>query len=163
MRHLLQLRGINNFCRIRSSADRVAAMQSIRDVVREFYVELEQLSLEHEELTDTDVREALHETLNYVFVWGKQLERLPVTYFMFTRAGDAAVAATVARLLATIVPLAERLGLDVGQPRLDALQDASITTPQGNKFDSFLGQVDVPLALEPLHEQRFEPGDYSET
>ena len=41
----------------------------------EFFAELEQISGNHDELTDTDVREALHLTLNYYFVWGKPRSR----------------------------------------------------------------------------------------
>jgi hypothetical protein len=138
-------------------------MESVRDAVLALYTELEQLSAEHEELTDTDVREAIHETLNYAFVWGKPLSALPVSYGMFSREGDEAVADIVSRFLARVAPLAQREGLQPGKARLDTLQDESIVAPDGAQFDLFIGQVDHPLPPQPLNARRFQPGDYPDT
>lgn len=135
-------------------------MTTIRDAVSSLYTELEKLSEQHDELFDTDVREALHETLSYVFVWGEPLPKMPVSYGMFSAEGDAAVAAVMERFIAAALPAASAEGLAVGQQRLDALQDESIETPAGEHFDLFIGDADQPFPAEPLSEARFSPGHY---
>lgn len=137
-------------------------MADLKDVIADFYAELEGIGDEHQELYDTDVREALAETLSWYFVWDRPQDRLPVSYGMFSEEADDAVASAVASFLGDASVLAERAGLPVGQPRLDALQDESIETPGGNTFDMFVGYAEEPLEAEGLHPSRFRPGDYDD-
>lgn len=125
------------------------AIRTVRDTVRSLYTELGEIAKAHEELTDTEVREALHETLNYAFVWGKPLPQLPVSYGMFSAEGDAEIAAAVARFLEAALPAAEVTELTVGERRLAALQDETITTPAGEQFDLFIGHTEHPLPPDP--------------
>ena len=136
-------------------------MTELKDEAERFFSELEQLAQKHDELYDTDVREALADTLNYYFVWGKTADSFPRSYQMFSAKGDAAVGEAVSTFLESAIPLAESLGLDVGQARLDALQDESIVTPEGESYDSFIGHADEPSPAE-LADARFEPGEYDE-
>ena len=54
-------------------------MTKLKDLVATLYAELEEIEQDHDELTDTDVREALHVALNYYFVWDAfSLENLKV-------------------------------------------------------------------------------------
>ncbi|WP_221901958.1 hypothetical protein [Bathymodiolus platifrons methanotrophic gill symbiont] len=50
-----------------------------------FFNELRLLAEKYEELTDTDVREDLHLTLNYFFVWKKEDSSYPISYGMFSK------------------------------------------------------------------------------
>jgi hypothetical protein len=127
----------------------------VRNAVRTLSSNLEEISEEHAELTDTAVREAIHEVLHYAFVWGHALEEQPVTYAMFTLAGDQAIAAAVARFLGVAPRLADLDGLALGSARLDALQDITIVTAAGNTLDNFLGSADAPFAEQPLPGWRF--------
>lgn len=137
-------------------------MTSLRDAVGHLYQALEDLAQDHEELTDTDVREALAETLNHYFTWEQPQETMPETYFMFSAKGDRGVAHAVAEFLAEALPAAHAEGVGPGQPRHDVLQDDSISTDNGETYDLFIGQSDEPRPVTALHAIRFEPGEYDE-
>lgn len=137
-------------------------MDALREAVIRLYTQLGETSEEHSELADTDVREALHETLNYYFVWAKPIDRLPLCYAMFTQQGDEAVAAAVRNFLETARPLADAQGIAPGAARLAVLQDETIEIANGEQYDMYIGHADQPLQPEPLHPQRFEPGDYDD-
>lgn len=50
---------------------------SLADAVVELLEELERVARLHEEVTDTDVREALHAALTRGFVWGRKARGRP--------------------------------------------------------------------------------------
>lgn len=129
-------------------------------LIEEFYRDLECLSDDFEGLTDTDVREDLGQTLGYYFVWGMARDRLPVTYSMWTREGDQAVARAVERFLAAADDCPEISSLPYGRRRLELLQDRSIITPRGARYDLFIGHRDKPLPPDPLPQIMFEEPDY---
>lgn len=130
------------------------------EIVQRFFNELEDASSLYEELTDTDVREAIHLTLNYYFVWAKPIDRLPCSYRMFTRDGDRAVAAAIQRFLSDTRNSATVARIPPGPLRLGLLQDRSVRTVGGSEYDLFIGHVDDPFEPEPSPEDLFEPGDY---
>jgi len=132
-------------------------MNELHVVVARLYSRLETIAEEHEELTDTAVREALHKTLNYYFVWGKPCDPLPRRYAMYTREGDEAVAEVIAEFLQNANVLARQHRIAVGTDRLLLLQDASIRTPLGECYDLFIGHADAPLEPAPLDPSRFKP------
>ena len=82
-------------------------MEELRTVILNFYNQLEEISQVHEELTDTDVREDLAETLHYYFVWGKPMDRLPSNYSMFSKEGDELISIAVNDFLKTAREIAE--------------------------------------------------------
>jgi hypothetical protein len=136
-------------------------MTEISSLVLGLWKSLAALSEEHEEVTDTDVREALHETLSFHFVWGRSIERLPLHYRMFTPVGDEAVSEVVSQFLRAAQPAAARLGIPVGEARLDCLQsDASESG--GPNYYEFIGHVDEPLPPEPPSPDLFVPADYDD-
>ena len=49
-----------------------------------FLNELSKLAKTHDELTDTDVRERLHEVINYHFVWDKPMKGFPKRFAMMS-------------------------------------------------------------------------------
>jgi hypothetical protein len=135
--------------------------QSAVEIVRAFFSELEQLSYQYKELTDTDVRETLHITLNYFFIWEKKHYKFPVNYCMFTREGNVAVAHIVESFLRAMNNCSSVASVPLGQARLDLLQNSDIKTPGGHLYDEFIGHVDKPLLLTPLSEGLFEE-DYDQ-
>ncbi len=128
----------------------------------DLFNELEQISIEHEELTDTDVRECLHLTLNYYFVWGRDRTLFPRTFRMFTRAADLQVAAVVRRFLDAVASSHHMAGAPMGQARLDLLQADTERTTGGLPYDVFIGHVGVVLPPEPLPEDMFEEPEYGD-
>lgn len=134
-------------------------MNELHAVVARLFSRLEAIADQHEELTDTEVREALHKTLNYYFVWAKPCDPLPRRYAMYTPAGDDAVAEVVTEFLHNATVLARQHRIAVGTDRLELLQDASIRTPRGELYDLFIGHADAPLEPEPMDPSRFEAHD----
>ncbi len=131
-----------------------------RHLIERFYCELDRLADDYEELTDTDVREALHLTLNYFFIWGMKSSIYPISYGMFSLEGDRAVARSVENFLEGVHSCSEMSNTPVGQPRLNLLQNFEIKTPSGRQYDEFIGHADKPLPQEPLPDYLFSEGDY---
>ena len=52
-------------------------MTNLENVVFALLEELERISHEHEEVTDTDVRESMHLALTWYFVWAQARTRFP--------------------------------------------------------------------------------------
>lgn len=125
-----------------------------------FFSELEDSSERHHELMDSDVREALHLTLNYYFIWGNDDSILPKLYGMFSAQGDRHIADTVRKFLADSAIKAMQATSPVGMPRLQFLQDRTIRTRAGRQYDEFIGHVDDPLPNKSLPEYMFEEGEY---
>ena len=128
--------------------------------VLEFYTELATLSELYEELTDTDVRESLHLTLNYCFVWGNTLEHYPMSYGMFSLAGDRELASATKRFLIKLTQIPEVADLPLGRERLAVLQNPSLVTASGYQYDDFIGHAEEPLSPTTLPDDLFEPGIY---
>ena len=132
------------------------------DALCRLFNELERISGEHEEVTDTDVREALHLTINYYFVWGKPRFRVPCNFGMFSAEGDRLVGKAVQEFLDAVGELDELAAIPVGQARLDLLQRADLSTAGGMQYDEFIGHRASPIEPEPLPELLFLEGDYDD-
>ena len=137
-------------------------MSALRDTVEEFLSALVEIAEEHEELCDTDVREGLAEVLHYYFVWGHEVDRVPVTFRMFTAEGDAAVIEAVEDFLDSAPDLAEREDIPLGQRRLDVLQDETLELPEGETYDLYIGHADEPLPDEPPSSDLYEEREYDD-
>ncbi|MCX4248131.1 hypothetical protein [Paraliomyxa miuraensis] len=123
---------------------------------------LKRIALEHEEVTDTDVRESMHLALNCYFVWGQDRSRFPRSFGMFSAEGDLLIARAIREFLDAAEQSSEISRIPVGQARLDVLQAESAVTADGMLYDEFIGHRDTPLPAEPLPEHMFADGDYEE-
>jgi len=122
---------------------------------------LEAAAIRDEEVTDTDVREAMALVLNYYFVWGKNRRPYPCTYRMFSRRGDRRVAKAIRRFLKFAASSKELAEISIGQARLDFLQNTSHRTPKlGMTYDDLMGYMEAPLDPETLPEDVYEKGEY---
>ena len=113
--------------------------QQLATLIRDLFSRLELVSQEHPELTDTETREAVFETLNCYFVWERISEPPPKNYRMYSADGNQGVQQAISRFIAKGLVAAKKEGVAVGQPRLDALQDKSIRTPNGETYILFMG------------------------
>jgi hypothetical protein len=75
---------------------------TIREAVSGLLTAFDQISETHEEILDTDVREAMHHALNYYFVWGHDRSLKPRHYRMFTPDGNRLVAQAIERFLDSV-------------------------------------------------------------
>lgn len=126
----------------------------IRNLIVGLYKELEVIGHKHHELYDTDVRETLAETLLYYFVWGHPLEPEPCSYSMFSASADRKVSRAVTKFLRAATPVAAAEGIG-RKARYKALQDPSILTPGGHRYDNFIGHSDTPPRVNCLQPFRF--------
>jgi hypothetical protein len=108
-----------------------------------FLNELSALAREHDELTDTDVRERLFEVLNWYFVWDKPVSGFPRRFAMMSTAGDRVLASAVKKFVVDARKLADEV--EPGAARHALLQDDSAKTRRRERFDVFLGSSDRPL------------------
>lgn len=131
---------------------------TLPSAVRALLERLDEISREHEEVTDTEVREAIHRALSWYFVWGRPRATLPRSYEMFSLDGDKRVARAVEEFLASAEAVSAAIPL--GQARLDHLQDADWTTTSGRSYVELVGHRDSPLPPEPLPARMFEESDY---
>jgi hypothetical protein len=122
--------------------------------------QLERISHEHEEVTDTDVRELVHLTLTWYFVWAQNRSRFPRSFGMFSAEGDRLVAGAIGGFLDEAEQSGELVSIPVGQARLNALQAATSVTSDGMHYYELIGHRDTPLSAEPLPEHMFAVGDY---
>lgn len=134
-----------------------------KERVRKLYYTLSEIESEHDDVTDTDVREALHEVVTFGFVWGRRLPASLRTLRMLSREGDARVISAVVSFLRDADGLFA--GVRFGQERLDVLQDRDIY-PEYDLFfghtDEPLGHTDEPLIAEELSKDLFEEPEYEE-
>src|SRR3954469_16117140 len=122
--------------------------------------ELERISHDHEELTDTDVRESIHLVLNHYFVWGFERKQTPCNFGMFSREGDALVSDAILRFLDAVDGSTDASAVPRGQARLDVLQAGGAKTKSGMMYDELIGHRETPLAPESLPPQLFSEGEY---
>ena len=121
---------------------------------------LEHIAEEHDELTDTDVRERLREVINYYFVWANPVDdNFPEKYAMFSEEGDALVAQATRRFIEQAQQVASDVA--VGNARNDLLENSEVETEEGAYFDEFIGSTEEALPEEPPASDAVY-GDYDE-
>ena len=129
----------------------------------QFLDELEKISEEHNELTDTDVRERLHEVINYYFIWGKPIEsNFPKCFGMFSSEGDKKIFKVVRHFIQDAVKHANTEKLEVGEQRNSVIESPKALTSTGNAYDFFLGSSDCALPPEKPALDEFYKNENSE-
>lgn len=132
----------------------------LEEKIQAFYQDIEVLSNCHAEVGDSDVRESLHMVLTYYFVWGLESKEMPTAYGMYTISGDEEVSSLVNNFLAVLLPLLQKNQIEIGQRRLDLLQNPKLVTSNGMQYDELIGHSDHPLLDKVLPSDFFEPGIY---
>ena len=95
----------------------------------------------HDEVTDTDVRERMHDAVFKTLVEPRPDYRLPDDFGMFSPAGNKKVKAILARFFAH-PEFAEAKTLATPKARLDAFQDVEVESAEGNTYDEYFGYND---------------------
>ena len=109
------------------------------EVLLELLERLEAVGEVHEELFDSDVRDAMDDAVFYGFIKPKAGYGLPEKFAMFTREGDQAVREVLAWFIPAAREAGERAGLDTFHKRLCAFQNHEIRTARKNDFNDFFG------------------------
>lgn len=87
-------------------------------------------------------------------------KKMPKSYGMFTQGGDGEVAVALEKFLNEPAIRNIENVLSVGEERLRFLQDATVQTKDGSRYDNFVGHVDQPLPDQRLPDYMFEEGEY---
>jgi hypothetical protein len=102
---------------------------------------LESISTDHEEVTDTDVREELATAIYCGFIAPEKSYQLPQSFEMFSDEGDQALRKALAAFFKAACPIADKLGWTEAQ-RQSAFQDPNVTSAGGLTYDEFFGHAD---------------------
>jgi len=127
----------------------------IHHLIHTLFSELAAISEEHGEIHDTHVRDTLHLTLNFYFIWGNPCTRFPCHYYMFTKQGNLAVSNAVKKFLLAVNECEEIKNIPLGQRRLDLLQNDELGLAEDYDMDEFIGYAEKVLPLEPLCDSMF--------
>lgn len=102
---------------------------------------LDAVAVNHEEVTDTEVRDHIRAAVHGGFIEPKAAFKLPRKFGMFTSAGDRAVRAALQSFLAA--PDLKRAAeeLPTAQARLDAFQDITVQSANGSTYDDYFGEA----------------------
>jgi hypothetical protein len=116
-----------------------AKVISMRELLRCLLDRLDSIAEQHEEVSDTDVREAMSAAVFDGFLRPVPGFELPEHYSMFSEEGDK----LVKQALAEFVPSAIRCGVETGlisfHERLSAFQDGDVKSTAGCYFDDYFG------------------------
>jgi hypothetical protein len=100
---------------------------------------LEAISHEDESLFNSVVRQSMGNALVDGFARLKPGYVLPSSFGLVTPQADSQVREVIVRYLGVVRPLAAQQGLTMFHKRLAAIQNARITTDEGNDYEEFFG------------------------
>lgn len=113
---------------------------------RERYVaylnQLQSLARKHDEVTDTEVRERLHEVINYFFIWDKPLTGFPKRFAMTSDSANRALAEVTRAFVLDARSLARAARVAKGAARHALIEDDSAKSRDGRTYDVYLGSLD---------------------
>jgi hypothetical protein len=96
------------------------------------------MGAEHEEIYDTECREAMREAIHYGFLKPAKKYTLPDDYGLTGSEANAAVRQALQTYINAAKKQAEQLDF---HGRLAAFQDLSVSTPGRNNYDDFFGHI----------------------
>lgn len=111
----------------------------MRDALKNLLDVLDEIANEHEELFDSDVRQNMRNAIMEGFVRHRLQYEIPSDFGMFSDEGNTAVHNAIAKYVANANENADELGIVAFHDRLNAVQDPSVRSSNGNDYDEFLG------------------------
>jgi hypothetical protein len=111
----------------------------MKTALRQLLDDLDEAAEAHEEVGDTDVREAMSRAVLHLLLVPKADYVLPDQFRMYTDEGDRLVKHALARFFAH--PEARALATSNATPteRLAAFQDESLQSAKGSYYDDYFG------------------------
>ncbi len=116
----------------------------MKQALKELIDDLVKVDEEHEEVTDTDVREEMFTAIHQAFIEPKDKFKLPNDFAMFSPKGNKKVKEALQRFLSNPEVQTAAKELKRPQERLDAFQDLSVEGSNGYTYDEFFGYADSP-------------------
>jgi hypothetical protein len=113
-------------------------MTDLQKALQTLLEQLLDISEEHGELFDTEVREQMRDAVHNSFIQPKAGYVLPEKFGMYEAEANQAVKAALQHYIDTVKPLAEAQNLSA-QQRLEAFEDATVTANDELTPDEFFG------------------------
>ena len=118
-------------------------------VLKCFLQNLSDISLRFQDVTDTDVREALFRVINFHFIWDLRLPSEPKRFMMLNPDGDRAVATAVNQFFLQLSDSDASL-LSPGIERHNFIHNHAVRTDDGLDYERFLGTGELTPPKVPL-------------
>lgn len=114
----------------------------MKAALRQLLDDLDEIAESHEEVGDTDVREAMSEAVHHVLLVPNPRYILPDRFRMFSDDGDRLVRRALARFFAHPEVTTLASGEAAPKERLAAFQDESLQSLKGSYYDDYFGYAD---------------------
>ncbi len=111
----------------------------MRAILRRLLERLDAIAEQHEEVGDTDVREAMSAAVFDGFLRPVPSFELPDRYAMFSEEGDRLVKQALAEFLPAANQHAAEVGLTSFHERLATFQDVELQSAAGSFYDDYFG------------------------
>jgi hypothetical protein len=111
----------------------------MQELLRQLLDRLDAIAKLHEEVGDTDVREAMSDAVFDGFLRPVAGFVLPNRYAMFSEDGDRLVGQALAGFLPAANRSAAESGLSSFHQRLSAFQDGTVQSADGSYYDDYFG------------------------
>jgi hypothetical protein len=116
----------------------------MKQALKQLIDDLDAIFEEHEELGDTDVREQMAMAIHQAFIAPQPDYALAKTFGMFSEEGNSSVREALDAFLEDPDVVAAKESLGTPQDRLDAFQDISVESDEGNTYDEYFGYTETP-------------------
>jgi len=116
----------------------------MKKALKKLIDDLDAVAVEHEEVSDTDVREQMYEAVHKSFIAPLPGYALPGSFGMFSEEGDRKALIAIREFLAHPEIAAAAASLKTPEARLDAFQDIDVQSDAGNAYDWYFGYSDAP-------------------
>jgi hypothetical protein len=111
----------------------------VKPILRRLLDRLDAIAEQHEEVGDTDVREAMSDAVFDGFLRRVAGFELPERFAMFSKEGDRLVRQALAEFLPAANRHAGEAGLASFHERLTAFQDSAVQSAAGSYYDDYFG------------------------
>jgi hypothetical protein len=113
----------------------------VDELLFKLLLRIEEIGNIHEELFDSDVRQAMGDAVFYGFIRPLAGYQLPDDFGMFSASANQQVRTAISEYVDSANRRADELGLSTFHQRLAAFQNRSVRTPseRWNDFDEFFG------------------------
>jgi hypothetical protein len=111
----------------------------VQEILLKLLRRLEPIAQQHEEIGDTESRDAMRRAVFRSFLRPEPGYELPDDLGLFDDDANREVKEAIAEYISAARVLAPSLGLTTFQHRLAAFQDCSVVTQDGTTYDDFFG------------------------
>ena len=124
-------------------------MRSGKLVLKRFFQDLSDISERFDDVTDTEVREALFRIINYHYIWDLPLPAEPKRFLMLHADGDRVVAEAVGTFFRHLFE-SDAMLLPPGLERHKFIHDHEVQADDGSRYERFIGAGDLVPPKVPL-------------